>query len=101
MIGMSVAIATKTGQNAGVGFAIPVNRIKRMVPELIAHGKFTRADIGIESVGETPRGLVIVKLATGGPAERAGLQGYKVIVRRYQRVLPSTKSGRSIAAPRT
>ena len=85
MIGMSVAIATKTGQNAGVGFAIPVNRIKRMVPELIAHGKFTRADIGIESVGETPRGLLIVKLATGGPAERAGLQGYKVIVRRYQR----------------
>ena len=85
MIGMNVAIATQVGQNAGVGFAIPANRIKRMVPDLIAHGKFTRADIGVESVGETPRGLVVVKVTPGGPADRAGLQGFRVVVRQFQR----------------
>jgi S1-C subfamily serine protease len=38
MIGMNVAIATKSGQNAGVGFAIPINRIRQIVPQLIEHG---------------------------------------------------------------
>ncbi|MBN1853154.1 MAG: trypsin-like peptidase domain-containing protein [Pirellulales bacterium] len=85
VIGMNVAIATQVGQNAGVGFAIPANRIQRMVPVLIAQGKFTRADIGIESVGETPQGLVVFKVTPGGPADRAGLQGFRMVVRQYQR----------------
>ncbi len=39
MIGMNTAIASKTGQNTGVGFAIPVNTIARVVPQLIQNGK--------------------------------------------------------------
>ena len=82
MIGMCVAIATKTGQNSGVGFAIPIDRIKRIVPELIEHGRIVRADIGITHVMETETGLVIVRLVPDGSADRAGLQGFRHVVQR-------------------
>ncbi len=82
MIGMCVAIATKTGQNAGLGFAIPVDRIKQMVPELIRSGRIVSADIGIMKVMETESGLVIVSLDPDGPAAKAGLQGFRRVVQR-------------------
>jgi S1-C subfamily serine protease len=82
MIGMNVAIATKSGQSAGLGFAIPVNRIRQIVPQLIEHGKVVRADIGIVAVKEMDKGLQIVQLNKDGPAERAGLQGWKTVRRR-------------------
>ncbi len=85
MIGMNVAIATKTGQSAGLGFAIPVNRIRQSVTQLIEHGKVVRADIGIVAVVETPEGLQIVQTNRGGPAERAGLRGWKKVQREVTR----------------
>jgi S1-C subfamily serine protease len=85
MIGMNVAIATKTGQSAGVGFAIPVNRIRQSVTQLIQHGKVIRADIGIVAVAETPEGLQIVQTNRSGPAERAGLRGWKKVQREVKR----------------
>lgn len=78
LIGMNTAIASKTGQSAGVGFAIPVNLIARIVPQLIAHGRVVRPDIGIVRVYETDHGLLIYKLLPGGPAERAGLRGPQI-----------------------
>jgi S1-C subfamily serine protease len=85
MVGMNVAIATKTGQNAGLGFAIPINRIRQIVPQLIAHGKVVRADIGIIAVKELDHGLQIVQLNKGGPAEQAGLRGWKTVRERRTR----------------
>ena len=85
MIGMNVAIATKTGQNAGLGFAIPINRIRQIVPQLIEHGKVVRADIGIVAVKEMDKGLQIVEVNKGGPAEKAGLQGWKTVRKRVTR----------------
>jgi len=82
MIGMCVAIATKTGQNAGVGFAIPIDRIRHFVPELIQNGRVVHANIGIVEVVETGAGLVIRRLSQDGPAEMAGLRGYRKIVQR-------------------
>jgi S1-C subfamily serine protease len=79
MVGMNVAIATKTGQNAGLGFAIPVNRIRQVVPQLIEHGKVVRADIGIVAVKELKQGLQIVEVNKGGPAEKAGLKGWTMV----------------------
>ncbi|NOZ41373.1 MAG: trypsin-like serine protease [Planctomycetes bacterium] len=84
MIGMCVAISTKTGQNAGVGFAIPIDRIKRFVPELIKNGRIVRANIGIVEVVETEAGLVVRRLVQGGPAQKAGVRGYRKIVQRRQ-----------------
>jgi S1-C subfamily serine protease len=78
MIGMNTAIASKTGENTGVGFAIPINTIARVVRELIANGRVRRPDSGIARVYETDRGLLIATLVPGGPAERAGLQGPKI-----------------------
>jgi len=85
MIGMNVAIATSSGQNAGVGFAIPINRIRRFVPELIQNGKITRPDIGIVFVLETDEGLQIVQTNEGGPAEQAGLRGWRLEKRKVRR----------------
>lgn len=85
LIGMNTAIASATGENTGVGFAIPVNTIKRVVPELIEHGRVIRPVIGIASVYETEKGLVIVELVPGGPAEQAGLQGFRLARQRYRR----------------
>jgi S1-C subfamily serine protease len=61
-----------------VGFAIPVNTIARVVPQLIQNGRVRRPDSGIEKVWQTDRGLLILKLVRGGPAERAGLQGPRI-----------------------
>jgi S1-C subfamily serine protease len=85
MIGMNVAIATKSGQSAGLGFAIPVNRIRQSVTQLIEHGKVIRADIGIVAVAEIDTGLQIVQTNRGGPAEAAGLRGWKRVQREVKR----------------
>ena len=78
MIGMNTAIASKTGESAGVGFAIPINTIARVVPLLIQNGRVRRPESGIVRVKPTDQGLQILALARGGPAERAGLQGPQI-----------------------
>lgn len=75
LIGINTAIASRTGQSAGVGFAIPVNLVSRVVPELIAHGRVYRAEIGIQRVFETEEGLLVERLTPGGAAEQAGVRG--------------------------
>lgn len=85
MVGMNVAIATKSGQSAGLGFAIPANRIRQSVAQLIEHGKIIRANIGIVAVAETDKGLQIVQTNRGGPAELAGLRGWKRVQREVKR----------------
>ena len=79
MIGMNTAIASKTGESAGVGFAIPVSTIARIVPQLMHEGRVRRPETGIVRVYQTEQGLLIATLAPGGPAERAGLHGPKVV----------------------
>jgi S1-C subfamily serine protease len=85
MIGMNTAILSPTGQNIGVGFAIPVNTIKRVVPQLIEQGRVIRPVIGISSVYETEQGLVIIEVTPGGPSQRAGLRGFRVVRQREKR----------------
>jgi S1-C subfamily serine protease len=82
MIGMNTAIASRTGESAGVGFAIPVNTIARVVPQLIEHGRVRRPDVGILRVYQTERGLLVAALTPGGPAEKAGIRGPQVIRQR-------------------
>ncbi len=79
LIGMTTAIASRTGQSAGVGFAIPVGTLTRIVPQLIKQGKVVRPDAGIARVYQSDAGLVVAELSPEGPAERAGLRGFKVI----------------------
>jgi S1-C subfamily serine protease len=78
LIGMTTAIASRTGQNTGVGFAIPAGTISRNLPQLINKGRVVRPDAGIAVVYQTEHGLLIAALAAGGPAERAGLRGPQI-----------------------
>ena len=84
MIGMNTAIASRVGENSGVGFAIPTNNIHRIVPALIKEGKIVRAEIGVQ-VFETEKGLQIRVVKPEGPADRAGLQGPQLVEKRSNR----------------
>jgi len=78
LIGITTAIASKTGQSAGVGFAIPVNLVTRILNDLLQFGRVIRPESGIRKVYETEEGLLVASLTPGGPAERAGLRGPRV-----------------------
>jgi len=79
LIGINTAIASRNGQSAGVGFAIPINLVGRVVKQLIVHGKVIRPEIGIQSVYETEQGLLVTRLTPNGPAERAGVRGPRLV----------------------
>ena len=82
---MNTAIASSTGENTGVGFAIPANNIHRVVPQLIQNGRVIRPDIGITRVLPSDQGLIIVTMSRGGPAEQAGLRGFRVVRQQRRR----------------
>ena len=81
LIGVNTAILSPSGTNAGVGFAIPVDIVNRVVPELIRTGRVPTPGIGIVAASESvatrlgAEGVVIVNVSPGSPAERAGLRG--------------------------
>lgn len=78
VIGINTAIASRTGQNSGIGFAIPSNLLARIVPELIQHGRFIRPEFGINEVARTDEGLRVSTLDPNGPAARAGIRGPEI-----------------------
>ena len=81
LIGMNTAIASRTGQNTGVGFAIPVTSIARVVPQLIEQRPSIAArDRDCPRVSNLSRGLLGgPSLTQGGPAEAAGLRGPRLV----------------------
>ncbi len=79
LIGMTTAIASRTGQSSGVGFAIPVGTLRRIVPQLIERGRVVRPDAGISRVFQSEAGLMVAALVPDGPAERAGIRGFRVV----------------------
>lgn len=82
LIGMNTAIASRVGESSGIGFAIPSATISRIVPQLIRYGRINRPSIGIEAVAEVDQGLLIIETVPDGPADKAGLQGVRVVRRR-------------------
>jgi S1-C subfamily serine protease len=82
VIGMNTAIVSQVGQSAGISFAVPINAIARILPQLIENGRVIRADLGITRVYTTGEGLLVLELADGGAAERAGIQPIKVRIER-------------------
>ena len=95
MIGMNTAIKSSTGESVGVGFAIPVNTISRVVPQLIATGRVLRPESGIGKVYQTGRGLQVLTLVPNGPAEKADLQGPQI---KQERQGPFIVQSRNFAA---
>ena len=75
LVGMNTAIASLTGENTGVGFAVPAKTILRVVPQLIEYGRFRSAWLGVDYFWKSAQGIGIAKVSPGGPADKAGLQG--------------------------
>jgi serine protease Do len=91
VIGINTAIATRTGGNMGIGFAIPINMAKQIMAQLIDKGKVTRGWLGVYIQPVTPElkaqfnlkstdGALIADVTSGGPAEKAGIKHGDVIV---------------------
>ncbi|MCG6929165.1 MAG: trypsin-like peptidase domain-containing protein [Desulfofustis sp.] len=80
LIGVNTAIFSPSGTYAGIGFAVPVEEVNRVVPELIKHGRLIRPGIGVKLVDERIAarlgidGVLILDVEHDGPAERAGLR---------------------------
>lgn len=87
VIGINTQIISRTGASTGIGFSVPINTAKQVVPALIADGEFTYAWLGIsgtdlrrevaEAMDIDPgvKGALVIDLTPDGPASNAGLKG--------------------------
>jgi len=86
VIGVSTAIFSPSGGSVGVGFAVPINTAKRIIPELIKRGYVARPYLGITGHEVVPalakaldlpvrEGIMVVEVSPGSPAQRAGIRG--------------------------
>ncbi|MFN3654822.1 MAG: S1C family serine protease, partial [Candidatus Nitrosotenuis sp.] len=86
VIGINTAIQSKTGEFSGIGFAVPSNTIKRIVPSLIEKGSYEHPWLGVAGTSLTPditkqlglpknyKGVFVTAVVDGGPAQKAGLR---------------------------
>ena len=83
LIGVNTAIVSPSGASAGIGFAVPVDTVNRVVPQLISRGKVTRAGLGIRLVcdhvaaGWTDKGVLVGRVPPGSAGAKAGLNGLR------------------------
>ena len=91
VVGINTAIFSRTGGNIGIGFAIPTNLVKELLPQLKGKGKVTRGYLGVaiqkvtpeiaESLGmDSARGALVSNVSKDGPAEKAGVKVGDVIL---------------------
>lgn len=95
VIGVNSSIYSPSGGSVGIGFAIPINRVRRVVEDLVAHREVRRPWVGLrlrypqsDNVREAiAAGAVIASVAPGSPAARAGMQPGDVILRAGARAI--------------
>lgn len=81
LIGVNTAIISSTNSSAGIGFAIPVDEVNRVVTQLIRHGKVSRPGLGIQVAtdqlarSQRIKGVLVMKVLPESPADKAGLRG--------------------------
>ncbi|PCJ28252.1 MAG: 2-alkenal reductase [SAR86 cluster bacterium] len=83
LIGVNTAIYSPSGASSGIGFAIPVNTVKRVVPELIAYGRVQTPVLGIVRIPQPDyyrnlwgiEGVIVMDVVEGGDAQRKGMRG--------------------------
>jgi S1-C subfamily serine protease len=87
LIGMNTAIYSPSGASAGVGFAVPVDTVNRVVPELITKGHYASPSLGVETDETLSRaiarqlgveGAAILRVRPNGPAAKVGLRGARI-----------------------
>lgn len=72
LIGINTAILSQSGSSAGIGFAVPINNIRRMLPELLTSGKVSRPRMGWQLV-DTDQGPMVLRTAPDGVAAKVGI----------------------------
>src|SRR3954469_6325667 len=83
LIGINTAIVSPAGANAGIGFAVPVDSVNAIVPQLLKYGKLIRPVLGVNifsdqwAAQQGIEGVLVYGVTPGGPAEQAGIQGIK------------------------
>jgi S1-C subfamily serine protease len=84
LIGVNTAIYSPSGASAGIGFAIPVDEVNRIVPRLIRDGRMVRPALGVTAAPPEinralglPKGVALVRVQRGGPAAQAGLKPFE------------------------
>lgn len=91
VVGINTAIFSRTGGNIGIGFAIPINLVKELLPQLKVKGKVTRGYLGVLIQRVTPeiadsfgldeaRGALVANVSKDGPAKRSGVKVGDVII---------------------
>lgn len=97
VIGVNTLIYSPSGGSVGIGFAIPINTVKRFVPDLIQFGHARHPYLGIVPLALSPRlaqmlklqvsqGLMVIQTVPGGPADKAGIRGgtRRVLIGNYE-----------------
>lgn len=80
LIGINTAIYSPSGAYAGIGFAVPVDTVSRLVPEILQHGKVTKPGLGVQVASATLaarldlEGALVLGIVPGGPASKMGLR---------------------------
>ncbi|MFP6873734.1 MAG: trypsin-like peptidase domain-containing protein [Verrucomicrobiales bacterium] len=84
LIGINTAILSTTGNDAGIGFAVPVDTVNRIVPQLIEHGKVIKPGMGINFANDLlvrnnlkTTGILVLNVLPGSGAEKAGIEPTK------------------------
>jgi len=111
VIGVNAQIRSEVRANSGVGFAIPISIVDRVVPSLIGRGRYEHSYMGVSGSTYSPicagelnlapalRGVLVGEVMRGGPADRAGLQGAdRRVTTRYPGVCPSVAGGDVVTA---
>jgi S1-C subfamily serine protease len=94
LIGVNTAIYSPSGGSAGIGFAVPVDTVARVVPQLIATGRYAPPSLGIETDPQIDalaarqglEGVLVLRVRPGSGADRAGLRPAQLL--RYGRLVP-------------
>ena len=96
VIGVNSSIYTPSGGSIGLGFAIPINRVKRVTEDLLAHGVIRRPWVGIKLQSPAPgglkvqtRGVLVSSVVPGSPAAKAGVQTGDYLVQSRDRQIHS------------
>ena len=90
VIGINTAIFSNSGSNSGVGFVIPSDTMKKVVPSLIRSGNYKHPYLGVSGIDVTPdvakfmklnetKGFLVTDITSGSPADKAGIHGGDVL----------------------
>ncbi len=82
LIGMNTMIFSASGASAGIGFAVPISTIRRVVPQVVATGRAEQVGLGIQALRDDLaarygiEGVIVQNVIQGSPADKAGLRGF-------------------------